>query len=93
MITISYVHNRTVKLLLNQLIWKESFLEYRIFSTDVCCALPIETLELIVLSPEDLFFLAMGLYFKLEIFHLLEVIFVKMRYTLEFIGSAEDCKL
>jgi hypothetical protein len=35
----------------------------------------------------------MGLYFKLEIFHLLEVIFVKMRYTLEFIGSAEDCEL
>jgi hypothetical protein len=35
----------------------------------------------------------MGLYFKLEIFHLLEVILVKMRYTLEFIGSAEDCKL
>jgi hypothetical protein len=35
----------------------------------------------------------MGLNLKLQVFHLLQVVLIEVRHTLEFVGSAKDCEL
>jgi len=92
-ITICYIHNGSVELLLDEFIGHKSLLENSIFSSYICGSLPVKSLKLVVFSSKHLLLLAMSFELQLQVLYLLKVIFVQMRHTLQFIRPAKHGQL